>query len=65
MADHFYSVVLGENTPDKVTVGTSTSSESIELRVTDAVAGLTGNKLKLLNGLEAIRQYIIRDNAPA
>ena len=37
MADRFYSVLLGEQTIDKVTEGASTSSEAIELRVSDTI----------------------------
>jgi len=62
MADTYYSVVLGDNTKDDVTVGASTSSEAIELRVED---GTSITKQQLLNGLDVIRQYIIDDDAPA
>jgi hypothetical protein len=68
MADHFYSVTLpasgaiGTNT---VTKGTVTAAGNFELRVTDAVTGLTGNKVELLKGLEAIKAFIETDSAPA
>ena len=65
MADHFYSVSLGAKGPADVTFGTSTGSTVIVLRVTDATAGLTGNKTELLKALEAIEQYIIQADAPA
>lgn len=65
MADHFYSVILGERGPAQVTVGTSTSSEAVELRVTDASTGITGNKKELLLCIKAIADYIKRDSAPA
>lgn len=65
MADHYYSVIVGERAPREVTVGTSTSSEAIELRVTDATTGITGNKLALLLAVDAIRDYIATDNIPA
>jgi hypothetical protein len=56
MADRFYSVVLGEGNPSQVTEGAATSSETIELRINDAVYS---RKLEVLNGLEAIRNYLI------
>ncbi len=65
MADHFYSVVLGERAPNQVTFGTSTSSEAIELRVTDATTGLIGRKDQLLLAVDAIRDYIAVSDAPA
>jgi len=65
MADHFYGVALGAKSPADVTFGTSTGSTVIELRVTDATTGLTGNKTELLKAVEAIEQYIIQADAPA
>lgn len=62
MTDRFYSVVLGEQTTDKVTEGSSTSSEAIELRVTYDATGLS--KLTVLNGLKALENYIKKDNWP-
>ncbi len=35
MADRFYSIALGDQTPDQVTEGSSSSSEAIELRIAD------------------------------
>jgi len=55
MADRFYSVILGEHTPEKVTEGASTSSEAIELRVADSIYT---NKLDVILGLEAIKNYL-------
>ena len=55
MADRFYSVVVGEGLPSQVTEGASTSSETIELRVNDAVYT---NKLAVLIGLKAIEGYL-------
>ncbi len=63
MADHYYSVVVGEQLPKDVTFGTSSSSEAVELRVTDSTTGMT--KLVLLRALEAIKDYIITHDAPA
>jgi hypothetical protein len=65
MADVFYSVVLGERSPHQVTVGASTSSEAVELRVESAVTGIAGNKGQLLAMVDAIRDYIATDAAPA
>lgn len=62
MADRFYSVVLGEQTPSLVTEGTSTSSEAIELRVTYDATGM--DKQEVLLGLKAIEQYILQDAWP-
>jgi hypothetical protein len=55
MADRFYSVVIGETVPSQVTEGSSTSSEAIELRVSDTAYT---NKLAVLNGLKAIEGYL-------
>jgi hypothetical protein len=65
MADHFYGVSLGAKGPADVTFGTSTGSTVIELRVTDATTGLTGNRTELLKSLKAIEQYILEASAPA
>ena len=62
MTDRFYSVALGEQTTDKVTEGSSTSSEAIELRVAYDTTGL--NKLTVLNGLKALQDYITKDTWP-
>lgn len=55
MADRFYSVVAGEHLPKHVTEGGSTSSEAIELRVSDTVYS---NKLAVLLGVRAILRYL-------
>ena len=57
MADKFYSVVLGEHRPSQVTEGGSTSSEAIELRVSDTIYS---NKRAVRLGVQAILQYIIK-----
>ena len=64
MADTFWSVVKGEQNHDEVTTGASTSSEAIELRVVTA-SGMT--KQEIINGLEAIKSYIVHagHDAPA
>lgn len=64
MADHFYSVAIGDGLdPSTVTFGTSSSTESIELRVHDGVTGM--NKMELLRALETITAYIEKADAPA
>ena len=51
MADKFYSVALGENTPSQVTEGGSTSGEAIEVRVSDSIYA---NKRAVRLGLKTI-----------
>ncbi|HJW82438.1 MAG TPA: hypothetical protein VJ396_09360 [Acidiferrobacterales bacterium] len=65
MADHFYGVSLGAKGPADVTFGTSTGGTVIELRVTDATTGLTGDRVELLKAIKAIEEYIEREIAPA
>jgi hypothetical protein len=55
MADRFYSVILGEQIPSLVTEGASTSSEAIELRVSDSIYA---TKLNVVLGLKAIQGYL-------
>lgn len=62
MADRFYSVVRGENLPVQVTEGAATSSEAIELRVSDSVYSA---KLDVINGVEALLMYLkTRETSP-
>lgn len=56
MANRFYSIILGESNPSQVTEGASTSSEAVEVRVSDSIYA---NKVAVLNGLEAIKNYLI------
>lgn len=64
MADHFYSVTLpGAPVAGSVVKGTSTAGGNFELRVTDAVSG--NSKEEVLKGIEAIRNFIVTDGAPA
>ena len=61
MADHFYSVLKGyQFDPNTVTVGTSTSSEAIELRVVD---GASITALQVKNALKTLDAYFSK-NAP-
>jgi hypothetical protein len=62
MADKFYSVILGEHMPHLVTEGGSTSSEAIELRVSDSIYA---KKMDVLLGIEAIKNYItMKETSP-
>lgn len=56
MADRFYSVVKGEQLPHQVTEGASTSSEAIELRVSDTIYT---DKRAVLLGLKALEAYLV------
>ena len=55
MADRFYSVVKGEHMPNQVTEGGSTSSEAIELRVSDTIYT---SKIDVILALNAISNYL-------
>jgi hypothetical protein len=55
MADRFYSVIKGEHFPHQVTEGSSTSSEAIELRVSDSIYT---NKIDVILALNAIVGYL-------
>ena len=62
MADRFYSVIKGEHMPHLVTEGAATSSEAIELRVSDTI---WATKMDVILGLEAIRNYIaMKETSP-
>ena len=61
MADTFYSVALGEQTPDQVTVGASTSGEAIELRVT---VGAGASTQALILAIETLKNYVAGAIAP-
>ena len=56
MADRFYSAILGEGTAQQVTEGSSTSSEAVELRVSDSIYS---NRLAVIIALDAIKQYLM------
>lgn len=55
MADRFYSVVLGEHLPSLVTEDSSTTTEAIELRVSDSIYT---KKMDVLLGVRAILHYL-------
>lgn len=64
MADHFYGVNMGAGLDrGNVSTGTSTTSKKVELRIEDGVTG--NNKLEVLKAIDALRAYIVKDNAPA
>jgi hypothetical protein len=64
MTAHYYGVAIGAGVdPNNVATGTSTTSKSIELVVTDGVTGMSKNALLL--GIEAIKDKIIAGNEPA
>lgn len=62
MADHFYSTNKGAMHQKDVTFGSSTGSGSVELRIHD---GDSISKIDALNCLNAIKEYIIKADAPA
>ena len=55
MADKFFSVIKGEHFPVQVTEGGSTSSEAIELRVSDTIYT---NKMDVILGVRALLMYL-------
>lgn len=55
MADRFYSVIKGEHFPHQVTEGGSTSSEAIELRVSDSIYS---DKMAVLLGMRALLAFL-------
>ena len=62
MADHFYSVNKGDKfDPNTVTVGTSTSSESIELRIHDGDS-IVNTKMNVIMALETLIAYFEKPN---
>jgi hypothetical protein len=62
MADRFYSVIKGEALEHQVTEGASTSSEAIELRISDTIYA---NKLDVILALKAIQSYLeTRETSP-
>ena len=62
MADRFYSIILGEQLPSQVTEGAATSTEAVELRVSDSIYA---SKKMVVLGVEAIKQYLItRETTP-
>ncbi len=62
MTDRFYGADLGADLPTDVTEAASTTSKIVELRVAYDTTGL--DRLKVVNALEAIKNYIIQDNWP-
>lgn len=63
MAERYYSVELGEQTPSLVTEGgASTAGDAIELRVTYDETGM--DKRHVMLGVQAILAYILQDTYP-
>lgn len=63
MTDRYYTAVIGAMTATNVTEGAAaTPANAIDLRVTYDATG--ANKQQVLNGLEAIRSYILQDTWP-
>lgn len=56
MADRFYSVILGEQSVHQVTEGASTSSEAIELRISDAAYAY--GSVAIDNAVETLQNYL-------
>ena len=55
MADRFYSAVLGDQLTSDVTEAASTTSEAVELRVSDSIYS---DKLAVIAGVQAILDYL-------
>lgn len=63
MADHYYGIDVPGARIGDVTKATSTNSTKVELRVTDSVTG--NSKEEVLKAIEAIKDFITTDDAPA
>jgi hypothetical protein len=55
MADRFFSAALGDQLPEHITEGASTSGEAIELRVSDSIYA---RRLDVIIGIRAILDYL-------
>lgn len=62
MADRFFGANIGANFPADVLESGSTTSRTVEVRVTYDATG--ADKVEVLSALEAIKNYIIQDNYP-
>lgn len=62
MATRYYGANIGATMPTEVTESGSTTSSTVELVVVYDATG--ANKTKVLNALEAIKNYIIKDTYP-
>lgn len=64
MAAHYYGINLEAGaSPSNVSTGTSTTSKTVEVVVTDAVTGT--NKAAVIRALETIIAKITKSDAPA
>ena len=62
MANRFYGANIGATMPTEVTESGSTTSRTVEVAVVYDATG--ANKHTILNALEAIKNYIIKDTYP-
>ena len=56
MADRFYSLAHGDQGPEAVTEGASTSSEAVELRINDSAYSLGSAVID--NMIETLQNYV-------
>jgi hypothetical protein len=56
VADRFYSAIQGEQLPSQITEGSSTSSEAVELRVSDTIYA---DKKAVVLAVKAIYDYLV------
>lgn len=64
MADKFFGVAIGGKIPNDVTIADSTTSATIELRVTLGTSDPALTKQDLLNALEAIENKVVQAPFP-
>lgn len=62
MATRYFGVNIGGTMPGDVSEAGSTTSRTVELVVVYDATG--ANKVTVLNALEAIKNYIVRDTYP-
>lgn len=62
MATRYYGADIGDTMPGDITEAGSTTSKDIELAVVYDASGM--DKQKVLNALDAIKNYIIADTFP-
>ena len=55
MADRFYGAIVGDQLTHEVTEAASTTSEAVELRISDSAYS---NKMQVLAAIKAIHDYI-------
>lgn len=63
MADRYYAVSLGGDTPLDVTEGAAaTPAAFVDVRLTYDATG--ASKLEVVKALEAVRNYVLQDTFP-